>query len=95
MARRFPDGFGPVEAERTFREHVLEPGNEHVLELDDRERRRIFNLGYYTWVEQLGVPLADFDARKTQSFWRGLRDRLADWDERISAFNDRVGASSV
>ena len=37
------------------------------------DRERIFNLGYYTWVEQQGVPLADFDRRRDQAFWRGLQ----------------------
>ena len=28
------------------------------------ERKRIFNLGYYTWVEQRDIALEDFDARE-------------------------------
>lgn len=39
---------------RVHREH---PGG---LRREDRDR--IFNLGYFTWVEQQGVPLADFEA---------------------------------
>jgi hypothetical protein len=33
-----------------------------VLDATERERERIFNLGYFTWVEQQGIALADFDS---------------------------------
>jgi cysteine synthase A len=33
-------------------------------ELTPIDRDRIFNLGYFTWVEQQGVPLAEFEARR-------------------------------
>ena len=36
------------------------------------DRKRIFNLGYFTWVEQQGVPIEDFDRRKDRGFWRNL-----------------------
>ena len=52
----------------------LGAGTEHVLDATPRERERIFNLGYFTWVEQQGIALADFDRRKRQDFWRGLHD---------------------
>ena len=39
---------------------------DNMLELDRYARERIFNLGYYTWVEQQGVSLADFEARRAQ-----------------------------
>ena len=42
------------------------------------DRDRIFNLGYFTWVEQQGVPLDEFEARRDQAFWtRDPRDRAA------------------
>src|SRR5262249_2641326 len=40
-------------------QHLLGAGTEHVLDATERERQRIFNLGYFTWVEQQGVALAD------------------------------------
>ncbi|HZP90924.1 MAG TPA: pyridoxal-5'-phosphate-dependent protein subunit beta, partial [Actinomycetota bacterium] len=64
-----------------------------VLELSTRERERVFNLGYYTWVEQQGVSLEDFEARRSQSFWRGLRELIPVWDAMIEDLNARSGAS--
>ena len=52
-------------------------GTDDLLETTRADRDRIFNLGYYTWVEQQGVSLADFEARRDQRFWTGLRDLLA------------------
>jgi hypothetical protein len=70
---------------------LLGAAPDHVLELTDAERRRIFNLGYYTWVEQQGVPFEEFVERRDQSFWTGLRDLLPRWDALIDEFNARVG----
>ena len=44
----FPGGFDLVAAAETFGQHVLGQSTEHLLELSHRDRRRIFNLGYFT-----------------------------------------------
>ena len=66
---------------------------EHVLEATTRERERIFNLSYFTWVEQQGISLADFEQRKSQGFWRGLHELVPQWDEMITAFNHDSGCA--
>ena len=81
-------------AAEVFGEHILGAADDHLLELLERDRRRIFNLGYFTWVEQQGITLADFTARRDQDFWRGLRSRLPLWDEMIVEFNRRAGVSA-
>jgi cysteine synthase len=75
--------------------HLLGAGSEHVLDATPRERERIFNLGYFTWVEQQGVAVAEFDRRRDQSFWRGLHDLVPQWDEMIAAFNRDSGMASA
>ncbi len=55
-------------------------------------RNRIFNLGYFTWVEQQGTPIELFEARRAQSFWIGLRRYLAVWDAMIADFNGAVAS---
>jgi cysteine synthase len=76
-------------------EHLIGAGTDHVLEAGRRERERIFNLGYFTWVEQQGIALADFDRRKSQAFWRGLQDLVPRWDEMITAFNRDSGMAAA
>jgi len=92
-ARRFAGGFDAVRAGETFGEHVLGATDDHLIELSFADRNRIFNLGYFTWVEQQGVSIADFEARRSQEFWVRLRERIAVWDGLIEEFNRRVGAS--
>jgi hypothetical protein len=91
--RDFPQGFGAREAEAIFNEFLGEARTGDYLELGDAGRRRIFNLGYYTWVEQQGVPFEDFEARREQAWWQGLRPFLVRWDALIDEFNERTGVS--
>jgi hypothetical protein len=55
----------------------------------------MFNLGYYTWVEQQGIGVADFDRRRDQSFWDGLLDLVPIWDELIDRFNHDAGTATA
>lgn len=94
-ARDFPDGFGTLDAAEVFGRWMLAAGTDHLLETTLADRDRIFNLGYYTWVEQQGVPLADFEARRDQRFWTGLRGLLQAWDAMIGEFNERTGLAAA
>ena len=91
VARHWPDGLDDARAAGIFGEHLLGAAPDHLLELTDTDRNRIFNLGYYTWVEQQGVSLADFEVRRGQAFWRSLRDLPPAWDTMIADFNGRTG----
>jgi cysteine synthase A len=91
LARDYPGGFEEAHAAEAFGRWMLAAGTDHLLETSLRDRQRIFDLGYYTWVEQQGVGLADFTARRSQAWWVGLRDRLASWDALIEEFNARTG----
>ena len=66
---------------------------EHVLELGEVGRRRIFNLGYYTWVEQQGIDFDVFESRRDQSFWQDLHPLTEQWDTMIDEFNSRTGVT--
>ena len=92
IARDHGGHFDQLAAAETFGAHVLGVTTDHVRELTTAERERIFNLGYFTWVEQQGVSLEDFVARRDQAYWRGLRELLPAWDELIGEFNARTGA---
>jgi cysteine synthase len=94
-ARDFPDGFDLADAAETFGRWMLGTGTEDLLETTLADRNRIFNLGYYTWVEQQGVSLADFEARRDQRFWTALRDLLPAWDTMITEFNQRTGLAEA
>ena len=87
----YPDGFGAVDAARVFGEHLASVDTSALLELGEVDRRRIFNLGYYTWVEQQGISVHDFELRRSQQFWRSIRAFVPAWDAAIDEFNARTG----
>ncbi len=91
LARYFGGAFDAVRAGEVFGQHLLGAATDHVLELSAVDRARVFNLGYYTWVEQQGVTVPEFTARRQGSFWRGLHDILPVWDAMIDEFNGRTG----
>jgi cysteine synthase len=93
-ARHFGGSFDDVNAAEIFGACLAAIATDHVLELTDQVRRRIFNLGYYTWVEQQGVSVEDFEQRRHQSFWDSIVESLPEWDRLIEDFNAEALGSS-
>jgi cysteine synthase A len=94
LRRYFPDGFGEVAAAEVFGEHVLGATTDNLLELTHEDRRRIFNLGYFTWVEQRGLSLEQFEARRKPEFWAQKRRHLERCDQLIADFNARTSTAA-
>jgi hypothetical protein len=92
LGERFGGEMKPADAAEVFGRHLGHVTTENMIDCTERDRNRIFNLGYYTWVEQQGTPFELFEARRQQSFWTGLRRYLPIWDEMIDEFNNRVSA---
>jgi cysteine synthase A len=92
-AKHYPDGFDEVNAGEIFAGAIEAVTDDHMLELRHQDRKRIFNLGYYTWVEQQGVRFEDFEKRRDHSFWRALVDSIAAWDRLIESFNAEAGVA--
>lgn len=84
--------FDSHDAAEAWGAHLAACATDAVDELGIAGRERIFNLGYYTWVEQQGVSVDDFQARRSQKFWKDQRDLAAVWDEQLAAFNAQTGA---
>jgi len=83
----FSGRFDELSAAETFGRQLMGVATDHLEELDRRGRERIFNLGYYTWVEQQGIPVEAFDERRSPAFWEELQQYVSIWDEMIAAFN--------
>ena len=92
IARDFGGGFTDLDAAAVWGEHLADVTTANAVECAAAVRNRIFNLGYFTWVEQQGTPLEFFEARREQSFWRGLRRYLDTWDAMIEDFNKAVAS---
>jgi hypothetical protein len=93
MASRFHGRFDAITAAEAFGQHVAGASVDHVAELSHMDKNRIFNLGYFTWVEQQGVSVAEFNARRDQAFWKKLRDLVPVWDAMIADFNRQVAGA--
>jgi cysteine synthase len=66
---------------------------DNVLELSHIDRRRIHNLKYFTWIEQLGKELDELRAQWSdyRSYWGGLHSQVEAIDALIGEFNREVG----
>jgi cysteine synthase len=93
LDRDFAGVFDEVMASQVYGHHILGGGDgRELLDLTPADRRRIFNLGYFTWVEQQGIGVDRFVERRESDFWRELRAILPVWDALIETFNDRTRA---
>jgi cysteine synthase len=81
---RFAGRLNEAAVARALATHV---GGGELLELGSADRERIFNLGYYTWVEQQGISLESFVARREPLFWARVQSSLEPLDEMIVDFN--------
>ena len=73
--------------------HLLGLRTDSMAELGYRDRKRIHNLKYYTWVEQQGHTMDElndlwYDEEKT---WKGVHSQAEELDKLICAFNDATG----
>lgn len=91
IGKYFGGNFDTIKAAETYGHYLAGVAVDHLQELNRVDREKIFNLGYYTWVEQQGIAIEDFNARKDQEFWDDLRKYVPIWDKLINEFNAKVG----
>ena len=90
-AAHYADGFDARDAAAVHAQHLEAVDTAHLMEMGAVERNRVFNLAYFTWVEQQGIGVEEFEARRSQTFWDGLRPLAAELDDLIVDFNSRTG----
>ena len=80
------------QADRDY-ERLQGIGVDHFLELSQVDKRRIHNLKYFTWIEQLGKDLSELRAQwdDYRAYWGGLRAQVGQLDAMIGDFNAEVG----
>ncbi|MGN1072783.1 MAG: pyridoxal-phosphate dependent enzyme [Bradymonadia bacterium] len=90
LARDFNGKFDAIDAAETFGQYTLGLNTDNMIELDQRGKERVFNLGYFTWCEQQGIDIEAFKARKDQTFWQTMRSYVPEWDKMITDFNKKI-----
>ncbi len=90
VKKHFGGNYDQFDAAESFGQHLKGMTTDHYQELTKIDKDRVFNLGYYTWVEQQGIDIEDFNARKKQSYWHDLKKHIPLWDKLINEFNSRT-----
>ena len=88
--RNFKGIFDLFSCAEIFGQFMKGTSTDNLAELSHMDKQRIFNLGYYTWVEQQKIEIADFEARKKQAFWDKKYLNFKKLDNKIENFNKLI-----
>jgi hypothetical protein len=81
-----------MQANVDFTGRLMQIGTEDMLELGYRDRKRMHNLKYFTWVEQQGKSVEELNAQwYDEDYWQKEYSKVDEWDARITEFNERTG----
>jgi len=85
--------YSETDAAVDYHAHLLGIKTDHTVELRYPDRRRIHNLKYFTWIEQLGKSLEELNAQwyDYPGYWDRIHSMVPRIDELIVSFNERVG----
>lgn len=65
---------------------------DHMMELTYRDKKRMHNLKYFTWVEQMGKDVKELDRQwYDDDYWSEKYRSHKKWDELIREFNAKTG----
>ncbi|UCE42241.1 MAG: pyridoxal-phosphate dependent enzyme [Candidatus Aminicenantes bacterium] len=65
---------------------------DHMLEMTYWDKKRIHNLKYFTWVEQLDKDVEELDRQwHDESYWEEKYLSFKEWDKLIREFNEKTG----
>jgi hypothetical protein len=85
--------YNELQAAIDYHRHLLGIKTDFTHELTYRDRKRIHNLKYYTWIEQMGKPVEELDAQwyDYPGYWDRIHRLVEPIDELIEAFNEKTG----
>jgi cysteine synthase len=87
--------FDELTAAAAFHRYLLGCTTDYIEELGYRERKRIHNLKYFTWVEQQGKVYDELLAQWTDpAYWHNIHHQAEEIDALIEEFNVRTGLLS-
>jgi cysteine synthase A len=90
--RKENGAYSEMQAGRDFEGGLMALSTDHMLEPSYWDKKRMHNLKYFTWVEQLGKEAAELDRQwYDDSYWKEKFNACAHWDEKIDEFNLRTG----
>ncbi len=89
--------YSEMQAAMDYHRYLKGVTTDHMAELGYRERKRIHNLKYYTWVEQMGKSVEELDAQwyDFPHYWDCIHGLAEPIDALIEAFNEKVGLQGM
>ena len=90
--RRERGAYSDYQAAVDLNSCLMDISVEHMLELSYWDKKRIHNLKYFTWVEQLGKDVQELDRQwYDEDYWREKYQSHKEWDVLIREFNGKTG----
>lgn len=94
--RALRDQHGPytsTQAAIDYDRCILGLSTDAMLELGYRDRKRIHNLKYFTWVEQMEQSAEELNRQwyDHEAYWGSVHRQVPEIDAQIDAFNQEVG----
>ncbi len=90
--RKERGAYNEIQAGLDFEGSLMSLSTDHMLELSYWDKKRMHNLKYFTWVEQLGKEAAELDRQwYDDAYWKDKFNAFRQWDEKIDEFNLRTG----
>jgi cysteine synthase len=71
---------------------LLSLATDQMLELSYWDKKRMHNLKYFTWVEQIGKDVEELDRQwHDEKYWMEKYHSWEEWDRLIREFNEKTG----
>ncbi|UCF96126.1 MAG: pyridoxal-phosphate dependent enzyme [Spirochaetaceae bacterium] len=84
--------YGELNAAADFARYLLGISTDNLQELSYRDRRRVHNLKYFTWVEQQGKTYEQImEQWYDPEYWSGIQKQIDSIDALIEEFNSKTG----
>jgi cysteine synthase len=81
-----------IQAAVDFDSCLMNLTTDQMLELSYWDKKRMHNLKYFTWVEQLGKDVEELDRQwYDENYWRDKYRSYTEWDKLIREFNEKTG----
>lgn len=84
--------YSEQKAGQDFDSCLMNITTDHMLELTYWDKKRMHNLKYFTWVEQLGKDADELDRQwYDEDYWLNRYQAYKHWDKLICEFNQKTG----
>ena len=81
-----------VDAAVDYYRYLMDIPIDWMLELSYWDKKRMHNLKYFTWVEQLGYDVEDLNRQwYDDNYWKEKFNSYKEWDCMIREFNEKTG----